>query len=141
MGWENVVPQDLQDQTLPRKEAEAEQANSAVDQDENWQQDQVQLQEETLEEDQAGIVSCPQLLGSSYLGLPHLSSSLPGLQPSRPLPPVEFPTWVPAVSACPTCRVHYLSTPPPAGYPERKPCYLEQQSFCTDESGYIHVRQ
>merc|ERR1712131_369861 len=77
MGWENVVPQDLQDQTLPRKEAEAEQANSSVDQDENWQQDQVQLQEETLEEDQAGIVSCLQLLGSSRFGLSHLSSSLP----------------------------------------------------------------
>merc|ERR1712137_856544 len=120
---ENVVPQDLQDQTLPRKEAEAEQANSSVDQDENWQQDQVQLQEETLEEDQAGIVSCLQLLGSSYLGY------------------LEFPTWAPAVSASPTCRVPYLSTSLPAGYPERKPCYLEQQSFCTDESGYIHVRQ
>lgn len=38
-----VVPQDFQDQALPRQEAETEQAHSSVDQDENWQQDQVSL--------------------------------------------------------------------------------------------------
>lgn len=37
----SVVPQDFQDQTLSRQEAEAEQANSTVDQNEDWQQDQV----------------------------------------------------------------------------------------------------
>merc|ERR1712131_472386 len=105
MGWENVVPQDLQDQTLPRKEAEAEQANSSVDQDENWQQDQVQLQEETLEEDQAGIVSCLQLLGSSYLGLSHLSSSYLGSSRlglshlSSSLPVDISPRWMPREEA------------------------------------------
>ena len=36
-----VVPQDFQDKALPREEAEAEQADPAVDQDENRQQDQV----------------------------------------------------------------------------------------------------
>ncbi|KAM7389207.1 hypothetical protein PAMP_023199 [Pampus punctatissimus] len=51
------VPQDFQDQTLPRQEAETEQADSSVDQNEDWQQDQVQLQEETLEEDQARPVN------------------------------------------------------------------------------------
>ncbi|KAK2904355.1 hypothetical protein Q8A73_011012 [Channa argus] len=54
---QNVVPQDFQDQALPRQEAEAEQADSSVDQNENRQQDQVQFQEETLEEDQARPVN------------------------------------------------------------------------------------
>lgn len=39
-----VVPQDFQDQALPRQEAEAEQAHSSVDQNEDWQQDQVCLE-------------------------------------------------------------------------------------------------
>ncbi|KAG7252124.1 hypothetical protein CRUP_027763 [Coryphaenoides rupestris] len=34
---QNVVPQDVQDQALPRKEAEAEQAHPSVDQNEDWQ--------------------------------------------------------------------------------------------------------
>merc|ERR1739838_346650 len=54
---QNVVPQDFQDQTLSRQEAEAKQAHPAVDQNEDRQQDQVQLQEETLEEDKAWSVS------------------------------------------------------------------------------------
>merc|ERR1712212_332025 len=54
---QNVVPQDFQDQALSRQEAEAKQAHPAVDQNEDWQQDQVQLQEETLEEDKAWPVS------------------------------------------------------------------------------------
>lgn len=37
----SVVPQNLQNQALSREEAEAEQANSSVDQNENRQQDQV----------------------------------------------------------------------------------------------------
>lgn len=39
--WSLVVPQDFPDQALPRQEAETEQAHSSVDQNENWQQDQV----------------------------------------------------------------------------------------------------
>merc|ERR1711980_61076 len=54
---QNVVPQNLQDQALPRQEAETKQAHSSVDQNEDWQQDQIQLQEETLEEDQAWPVN------------------------------------------------------------------------------------
>lgn len=38
-----VVPQDFQDQALPRQEAETEQADSSVDQNEDRQQDQVSL--------------------------------------------------------------------------------------------------
>ncbi|XP_073342860.1 large ribosomal subunit protein eL39 isoform X1 [Pagrus major] len=64
-----VVPQDFQDQALPRQEAEAEQAHSSVDQDENWQQDQVQLQEETLEEDQARPVNA-RICGSQRPSIP-----------------------------------------------------------------------
>lgn len=41
-----VVPQDVQDQALPCKEAEAEQADSPVDQNEDRQQDQVSSQHE-----------------------------------------------------------------------------------------------
>lgn len=36
-----VVPQDFQDQALPRQEAETKQAHSSVDQNEDWKQDQV----------------------------------------------------------------------------------------------------
>lgn len=39
--WSLVVPQDFPDQALPRQEAETEQAHSSVDQNEDWQQDQV----------------------------------------------------------------------------------------------------
>lgn len=39
-----VVPQDVQDQALPCKEAEAEQADSPVDKNEDRQQDQVSSQ-------------------------------------------------------------------------------------------------
>lgn len=38
-----VVPQDFQNQALPRQEAETEQADSSVDQNEDRQQDQVSL--------------------------------------------------------------------------------------------------
>merc|ERR1712183_407424 len=69
-SYQNVVPQDVQNQTLPRQEAKAEQANPSVDQNEDWQQDQVQLQEETLEENQAGPVS--------------LCSSASSASPTRP---------------------------------------------------------
>ncbi|KAG5844097.1 hypothetical protein ANANG_G00157870, partial [Anguilla anguilla] len=47
----NVIPQDFPNQALLGEKAEAKQTNSAVDPHENRQQDQVQLQEETLEED------------------------------------------------------------------------------------------
>lgn len=40
----SVVPQDVQDQALPRQEAETEQADPPVDQNEDWQQDQVSAQ-------------------------------------------------------------------------------------------------
>lgn len=41
----SVVPQDVQDQALPRQEAETEQANPPVDQNEDRQQDQVSPQQ------------------------------------------------------------------------------------------------
>ncbi|KAK6299094.1 hypothetical protein J4Q44_G00306040, partial [Coregonus suidteri] len=93
----NVVPQDFQDQTLSRQEAETEQAHPTVDQNEDRQQDQVQFQEETLEEDKAGLVNA-QVFRS------------------------------PASTASSTCQEHHLLGPDL----ERKPYYLEQQSFCTD---------
>lgn len=40
----SVVPQDVQDQALPRQEAETEQADPPVDQNEDRQQDQVRPQ-------------------------------------------------------------------------------------------------
>lgn len=40
----SVVPQDVQDQALPRQEAETEQADPPVDQNEDRQQDQVSPQ-------------------------------------------------------------------------------------------------
>lgn len=57
--------EEKQNQALPRQEAETEQADSSVDQNEDRQQDQVQLQEETLEENQAWPVNM-RLCGSQH---------------------------------------------------------------------------
>lgn len=48
--------QDLPDQAVPGQETEAEPPHPAVDPDENRQYDPLQLQEKTLEKNQAGPV-------------------------------------------------------------------------------------
>ena len=52
----HVVSQDFQDQAIPGQETKAESSHSSMDSNENWQQDQVQFPEKTLEKNQAGSI-------------------------------------------------------------------------------------
>ncbi|KAK7799984.1 hypothetical protein U0070_006433, partial [Myodes glareolus] len=52
--------QDFQNQAILGQETKAKSSYSSVDSDENWQQNQVQLQEKTLEENEAGSVRSQQ---------------------------------------------------------------------------------
>ena len=56
----HVFSQDFQNQAILGQETKAKSSYSSVDSDENWQQNQVQLQEKTLEENEAGSVRSQQ---------------------------------------------------------------------------------